>query len=367
MKQMSLKIKNKNSVHKMFLAAFTAVAVAAAAALVGACSPAAPKLAPKPFEVKEQVATKGDSVDTGGKVDILFVVDRSGSMLSHQKNLAANIDLFLNELSKINVDYQAGVITSDGEQDYWGGPAYPEYGKLWGGINRIVKSGMPRAVDLLRANILVGTDGSGTEVFFDPIMKALSPAMLTPPTGYNAGFIRPDAYLTIVFITDAEDQSEDNMVNTIGPFLDKLKGSHERVLSYGIIIPTGSKIPSCPRDDGYSTPKRLEKFLASTTNAATVNNIMELCAPDFGTQLAKFSKDLVRYLRGVILLKQLPIESTIKVTYNGMEIKQGIKDGWTYSQSRNAIILGDEIALDPNFVGDGTGLKVDFTARPDPL
>lgn len=355
MKQTSFK---KNSVHNLLLTAFAAVAVAGISALVGACSPAAPKLAPKPYVVNEQVATKGDSIDTGGKVDILFVVDRSGSMANHQLNLSKNIDLFLSELSKINIDYQAGVISSDG-------PSYNEFGRLWGGRNRIVKSSMPDAVDVLRQNILIGTDGDYQEVFFDPILKALSPSMLDK-SGWNTGFIRPDAFLAIVFITDAEDQSAFNSVNVIGPFLDTLKGSHERILSYGIIIPTNSRISSCSRDD-YSTPKRLESFIGSTINAATVNNIMELCDPKFGSELAKFSKDLVRYLRGVILLKQLPIENTIKVTYNGMEIKQGIKDGWTYSRTKNAIILGDEIALDPNFIGDGTGLKVDFTAVPDPI
>jgi len=361
MKQMSLKSQNKKNVHKMFLATFSAVVVAGISVLVGACSPAAPKLAPKPYEVVEQVAAKGDSVDTGGKVDILFVVDRSGSMSTHQQNLADNIDLFLAELSKINIDYQAGVISSDGD-------FYSEYGKLWGNRERIVKSSMKNAADLIRKNILVGINGDASEVFFDPIMKALSPAMLASPGGYNAGFIRPDAYLAVIFITDAEDQSAPNAVNQIGPFLDNLKSSHERVLSYGIIIPSRlGNNPNCSRDDMWDTPRRLESFLDSTINAQTVNNVMELCDPDFGTKLAGFSKDLVRYLRGVILLKQLPIESTIKVTYNGMPIKQGFKDGWTYSRTKNAIILGDEIALDPNFVGDGTGLQVDFTAVPDPL
>lgn len=50
---------------------------------------------------------------SGGKVDILFVDDNSGSMSFEQNNIAARFSSFLSALDAKQVDYRIGVITTD--------------------------------------------------------------------------------------------------------------------------------------------------------------------------------------------------------------------------------------------------------------
>lgn len=47
------------------------------------------------------------------KVDYLFVVDNSGSMSSHQNNLAQSIEALIEVLTHSKVDYNAAVISTD--------------------------------------------------------------------------------------------------------------------------------------------------------------------------------------------------------------------------------------------------------------
>ena len=51
--------------------------------------------------------------ESGQKVDVLFVVDNSGSMSEEQRNLASNFADFINGATQFANDYQLGVITTD--------------------------------------------------------------------------------------------------------------------------------------------------------------------------------------------------------------------------------------------------------------
>lgn len=59
------------------------------------------------------------SIDGSQKVDILWVVDNSGSMCQEQKVLRDNFQKFIDEINKTNLDFHIGVTTSDMN------PAYP--------------------------------------------------------------------------------------------------------------------------------------------------------------------------------------------------------------------------------------------------
>lgn len=294
------------------------------------CSPSSPKLKPENSANYEQQTAAGLAIDFRPKIDILFVMDNSGSMTSHQRNLSNNIDIFLNEISKIKVDYQIGVITTDEDDD----------GELRGtGYEKIITPTTPGGLTILRFNLTAGTNGSGLEKVFDPIQQALSPSMLS---GYNAGFIRPEAYLAVIAITDADDQSEMMTSTTMMNFLNILKGGHEKILSYGIIVPSG--VTGCPRDEG--PPKKLESFLSMTINAKNSSNIMNLCDPQFGLKLAGFSKDIVKYVSGTVKLAQLPILDSIRVYFGKLLLPPDMKTGWYFEPATNSVVLGSDIVID---------------------
>jgi hypothetical protein len=218
-------------------------------------------------------------------VDILFVIDDSGSMTLHQQNLVNNISLFSDVFVRHSqLDYQIGVVTSS---TYGGGASC--CGKLVGNV-KIVDRNTLNKNEVLRKNMLVGTIGNGSESLFSPIHLALSEPLLST---WNKGFLRPHALLTTIFITDADDQSPETAQQTFD-FLLKLKDNKAwKILTFGVIIPTGEE--NCERDAGSNeSPKRLEEFLGLSQNAGF--NTFSLCDSGYGLKLQNMAQEIVRYV-----------------------------------------------------------------------
>jgi hypothetical protein len=162
--------------------------------------------------------------------DILFVVDNSGSMADEQENLAANFEAFITQIAGAG-DYQIMVVTTDvdsanGER---GGltlstfaPSPPNrllefsadgcadlaiaHGCARGpdAATRIISSTLPKEdqIRLFQENVRVGSCGSGLEQGLRGMMLALEE---TRAGGCNEGFLRPEANLVIVIVSDEED------------------------------------------------------------------------------------------------------------------------------------------------------------------
>jgi hypothetical protein len=170
----------------------------------------------------------GEPPDVGGlpdqegctKVDFLFVIDNSGSMGDDQVNLVTNFPAFIEGIQATLQDvdaYQVGVITTDdyefnvagcnvlgglvartGGQD----SSDAQCGPYATGANFMTEQDdLPQA---FACAAKVGTDGSGSE----RPMQALQVAVQKQhgdPGECNEGFLRDDALLVIVIITDEAD------------------------------------------------------------------------------------------------------------------------------------------------------------------
>jgi hypothetical protein len=168
----------------------------------------------------------GDSSTDAGckKVDLLFVIDNSGSMADEQINLVSSfpalIDGMRTELAD-TMGYNVGVISSD---TYVGDiSCLPlQDGTLItqtsgvdssNGVCGPFASGkrfMTEADDLetkFACAAQIGTSGDGNERPMAALSAALSPG-LTGPGMCNEGFLRDDALLVVVLITDEEDDHE---------------------------------------------------------------------------------------------------------------------------------------------------------------
>lgn len=313
-------------------------------------SPAVPKayIAP-PKDDKISADTGLETVDP--KVDIIFLIDNSGSMYSHQANLSANVNRFVsNFFGKIQVDFHIGVITTDNMD------GADCCGKLVGYPPYIEKS-TPNYQTVLAQRMMVGTNGAGEEMVFDPLMSALTEPNLS---GINKGFLRPDAYLAIVVITDAEDQSEINRPNDLFTFLVNLKGQPSKVLPYGVIVPSG--VQNCQRDD-YQQPKKIEYFLGLAVTAGS--NSFSLCAPDFGDRLSDMGKDLAKRVGNTYYLARIPIVETIEVTYGTQFVAADAIKGWSFDAAKNALVFGPQIEWTNQPPGTKVKVKYDFTQFPD--
>lgn len=321
------------------------------ASLLGlGCSPEAAKQYIRPsVEIDKQIEDP-NAVYFDPQVDILFVVDNSGSMSSHQANLTNNISLFTNTFLQNSVlDYNIGVIvtgddftTSEGD-----GKLINRGGKTF--VNRLTLNSSV----ILEKNLAVGINGSGDEQVFDPTHLALTKHL----TGFNAGFYRPTASLIVIFVTDAEDHSRTMNGVTMKDFLLRLKGNDPRkVLVFGVIIPTPEQ--NCTRD-AFETPVRIESFLA-TFQLPNLSNTLSLCSPNYGAELTKMADTIVNQIGSVILLAKLPDLKTLRVKYGSIDLPNDPAKGWSYSLEKNAVILGDQI--DWTAQPSGSRVKVFYDA-----
>ena len=152
------------------------------------------------------------------RVDVLFVVDNSGSMGNDQNNLKAAFKEFIQkaESSTTKIDYQIGVISTEGNR----GPFAEKPGQLVSksGAPHIIKPGS-QAVTQFQSNAGLGTRGSATEQGLLAAKMALTKPLKDKAP--NKGFLRNDptkpTKLSIIVVSDEEDSSPgpvDLYVNT---------------------------------------------------------------------------------------------------------------------------------------------------------
>ncbi|RYZ72245.1 MAG: VWA domain-containing protein [Proteobacteria bacterium] len=249
-------------------------------------------------------------------VDILWVIDNSGSMATPQKSVVDNAEKFMEEFSKASVDWKLGLIsTDDSEKPFLG------FNSSFDRSSADPVGVFGRAVDSL------GTNGSASERAFDPIINSLK----NFPT-----FLRPKKALAVIIVTDVEDQSR----LTAPQFLASFKSiiGDRPYYTYGIF---GAPDFNCQAmDDRWQyAGSRYEEFM----NSSSSHQVYPLCSADYGVALANIGRDISTVIaRPQIDLTDRPETSTIRVDYKGRLLPGGPQeDGgyWYYDYGLNAIVF----------------------------
>jgi hypothetical protein len=147
-------------------------------------------------------------------VDLLFVIDNSNSMSAEQANLIASFDGFIagiqDYLDEVN-DYHIGVVTTDAYA--LNHPDCRQLGALVtesaaGVCGPWAKGRYISLADELESAFTcaadVGPDGDTNERQIEAALRAIGPE-LAAEGACNEGFIRDDALLVLVLITDEDD------------------------------------------------------------------------------------------------------------------------------------------------------------------
>lgn len=162
------------------------------------------------------------------KIDILFVVDNSGSMAANQERVATDLPVFVAELQKsggVTNSFRVAVTTTSvySAYEYFNTVAYyyyPQAGWLMdiplvdGGVSnqRYLDDTDPELVPRFAlAMTAVGIDGSGQETPLEATRIALENAVAPPEADggpANHGFLRDGARLMVVAVSDEDDCSE---------------------------------------------------------------------------------------------------------------------------------------------------------------
>lgn len=318
--------------------------------VLAACTKESAKQFVPPTKTDEKVEDTSNIENFEPIVDILFVVDNSGSMQYHQNNLITNLAYFTQEFTKKSfMDYHIGVVTTDMTGGTWGGSG-TYAGKLVGSV-RVVDRLTPAGNAVLSANLRVGTNGSGSEESFSPVIAAITPPL---SNGWNTGFYRPDAKLAIIFITDATDQSNLSENTFLSQLLALKKNDINQILAYGVL--PASFDPGCYTEE--QRPANIERFLALVKKGGP--NVMSLCSPTYGQELAKLGEDLAKNVGSMIYLSRLPDPTSLRVTLGPLELPKDPIKGWSYDPNLNAIALGEDI--DWKAAPQGSTIKVHFNA-----
>ena len=161
--------------------------------------------------------------------DILIVVDDSGSMGDEQEELASNFEAFVEFIDRAETHYHIGVVTTDVDAEFaeWG-----EVPGLLEGDPHFITPNTPAAADVFRDAVRVGVHGSGFERGFEAARTALGPELLEGP---NQGFYRDEALLTLIFVSDEDDQSLEGTGTYLQHFRNLKGGDEDAVLAHGLI------------------------------------------------------------------------------------------------------------------------------------
>ncbi len=225
-----------------------------------------------------------------GKMDILFVVDNSGSMSEEQANLAKNFPGFakvLNEYktpSGMLLDYHVGVVTTDVTSHASGDSGQLRQTKTCPAAHEYLSRDDAAVETTLACLAKVGTLGDTTEQPLAAVQLALSSTL---KTGVNAGFRRDDAVLAIVILTDEEDQSAgsnfDNVkIADVAAFLEGV--APKRWATHVIAGPAGG----CTSPNGEAEEaKRLQDFVSIAGKNGSFSSI---CEADLASGLSQAFK-----------------------------------------------------------------------------
>lgn len=133
------------------------------------------------------------------KVDILFVMDHSGSMDDDWQRVATNIENLVKELPA-NTDTRFAVIL--GDVGTWSGRLYSPFNVSYLDNQKMTTTEIAQALQkTFAAGMKVSDDGSGEALFYS-LYKAVT---TNAAANQKAGFFRPDAGLSILFMSDEQE------------------------------------------------------------------------------------------------------------------------------------------------------------------
>lgn len=272
------------------------------------------------------IVTPGEITNLG-KLDLLVVVDDSGSMASHQRVLSRNVPALAAKLanfSSLNVAVTTSSMTNKngGAGRFYISPS---------NTPAVLDNSMPNFQNILGRRLLVGTNGDATEQFFAPVVAALSPPLIDT---VNNNFLRADAHLGVVFVTDTDDQSNISPEQFI-IHLATLKGQNYSLITF-IADPADR---NCDSQSPGKMPERLAlaKYMA---NGSQYN----ICAGKFADGISDVANKVERELQSKIVLPMKPDISTLTVTYGALTFPPNdAVNGWTYDEPNNTLVLGTAI------------------------
>lgn len=278
------------------------------------------------------------------KADILMVIDNSASMKPLQANLTANFASFIYNFVAMGYDFHLSVTTTDAYKSlpqFGNDPSYAKFrdgaGSNHSGVYTILPS-TPDLLNLFVINASQGADGSGDERAFSSFKAALS-------SPFNAGFLRPDSFLSIIILSDEDDFSD--------PYRTEASWIHGGVADHDYSDPTLEPVSnyvhyldgltgSTPAHRRYSVStlgifdqRCLDIYKSVTSGTEPFASIIgqryfeiahqtngiagSICDQGLSSSLAAIGNSVINNTTATLSLKSSPVEGSVEVDVNPID------------------------------------------------
>ena len=280
-------------------------------------SPAVPLQVPVHGRVDARPRYEEQFVQDGpwDAVDIVMVVDRSGSMAEEREKLAAGLTTMLAALEEQQLDWRVGVVTADS-------------GCMNGGFDVDAPVSESAFNDLLN-----GPWGRLTESGLTLARNAVDEA---GDDGCNLGFFRSEARPAFFFLSDEPDQSEEPWADLV----EDLRSWNNAVSLSAIVGPAPEGCATAAQGTGYLDA-------ADATGGAQLS----ICEEDWRPWLADESGRLAGDPTGTFVLTEgVAPDGDVLVWVDGEP-----EDGFVVDMDNNAIVFAAH-----RWPGPGARIEVDY-------
>lgn len=266
-----------------------------------------------------------------GIVDILWVIDDSGSMANERRELVGNFNRFLQELLTLKVDFQMGVTSI----------IFSDKGLLRG-TTKIIDRNTPNPQQVFQDNTTFGASRARWEQGLRMTQFALT-SPNTDPGGPNDGFIRPKAALAVIVVTN-EDDGSFGTTDYYARVFKGLKGpGNENLITFSTIGGTMPNGCTPPAEVGLYGSNASPAFRYAEVVAKTGGIIGSICDASFEATLVKIAQAL-NTLKRVFPLTLIPVVPSITVTVtdtNGVSfvVPNDPVNGFQYRVDTNSIVF----------------------------
>lgn len=289
------------------------------------------------------------------EVDILLVVDNSCSMGDEQTQLSQGFDRFVEYFEVADVDYHIGVTTTDMEQDRGrlhsaGGPSF-------------ITPQTANPAEVFRDNVQVGIDGWPWEKGLASGAHALSDDLAE---GENAGFLRDDALLSVIFISDEEDASPYGVNSYINYFLNLKNSARRDAFNASALVgidPDTLEPADCVQGTGNPPGGAAAAFRYHDVAIQTGGVVASICADDFSDVVGQMGLTASRLVAEFSLDRRPRTESIeLRLFIPGhpdeddeglLVLPEGDEDGnyqWEYIETVEGEVVEDQSASPDTFL-----------------
>lgn len=257
-------------------------------------------------------------------IDILFMVDHSGSMDDNKAQINRNIKQFFSTLKAFNIDYHVGITSTSNQIVDEAGIVYP-YADIPYINDQVINPEIYFSMMMISSML-----GGIAETAIDALYASLSINF-----DKNKEFYRNNTPLHVIVISDENDQSTYKTANQLISLLKTYERDNQTNVDVSSIITLASEV-NCSDTYGINgTPGYRYMYLTKVMDGQIIN----ICDENWSnilTDLALYSIDL----KYEYVLNNKPIVDTIIVNVMQGNITFTFEEAdWTYKENSNSIIF----------------------------